>query len=54
MFNEDIKEKFYSHYKICGCVPLIYQVECLNALEKIIKELKEENPYASISELFNE
>lgn len=54
MLNNNFCEKFYAHHDISHCVPVIYQTIFLIVLENIIEEIKEENPYASISELLDE
>lgn len=54
MFSDEVRQKFYSHCNIFRHIPIIYQTECLSALEKVIEEIKEEKSYANISDLFDE
>lgn len=50
MLDFDIKEKFYSDYRISK-VPILFATQCFHVLEDILEEKKEENPYATVSEL---
>lgn len=54
MFMQEIRERFYCDIRMKNRIPIMYQTECLLVLEDIIAEIKEENSYATISELFDE
>lgn len=53
MLNEEIVEKYYCN-KHTHKVPVLFACECLTAIERVIDEVRKENPYATISELFDE
>lgn len=51
MFSDDFLEKIFENpqsYK----VPIEYQTIMINVFEDIFKKIKEEYPYATLSELF--
>lgn len=54
MLNFDIKEKFYSHYRIANKIPILFAAQCYHTMEDILEEIKEENPYVTISELLSD
>lgn len=49
----EVKARFYANKRIYDSVPIIFQTECILAFEDILKDLKEEYPNATLSELFN-
>lgn len=51
MFSDDFLEKIFENPK-SHKVPIEYQTIMINVFEDILKKLKEEYPYASLSELF--
>lgn len=52
MFNDSILEKIFSE-KEMQLIPLGCQSTAVNAVSKILEEILEVNPCASLSELFN-
>lgn len=52
MLKEELMEKYYSN-GLVRKVPVLFACECFKALEQILEEEREENPYGSISELFD-
>lgn len=52
MFNDYILEKIFSHSEMTK-IPIGTQTTAVSVVEQILEEIKEENPYASLSELFN-
>lgn len=53
MLKEEIIEKYYcSNYT--HNIPIIFTCECLTAIERILEDVRKENPYASLAELFDE
>lgn len=50
MLNDEIIQKVFAHKSTKG-IPIVHQVIMLDVLEEIIYQLKEEKPYATISEL---
>ncbi len=48
-----LKSKFYANKRICNSVPLLFQTECLIAFVNVLKEIKEDYPDVTLSELFN-
>lgn len=53
MLNEEIIEKYYCNKNIHK-IPILFACECLKAIEQVLEEIRKENPYATISELFDE
>lgn len=53
MLKDEIIEKVYSNYRIKK-VPILFTVECINAIEDVLEALRKERPYATISDLFDE
>lgn len=52
MFSDDVLEKFFSDNKM-QTMSLENQSEVINVAERILEEIREVNPYATISELFS-
>lgn len=52
MFSDDVLEKFFSDNKM-QTMSLENQSEVINVAERILEEIREGNPYATISELFS-
>ena len=52
MFETDIKERFFANHKISK-IPILFAIECFYIMEDVLKEVKEENPYATVSELLS-
>jgi hypothetical protein len=53
MLKEEILEKYYAN-KHTVKVPVLFASECFTAMERVLEEIRKENPYATISELFDE
>lgn len=53
MFRDDILEKIFSDREM-QTLPVGYQSLAVEVLYEIFEKIKEERPYASISELFDE
>ena len=51
MFKEEILDKYFSN-KHTQKMPILFESECLTAIEQVIEEIEKENPYATLSELF--
>lgn len=51
MFSDKVIEKIYSDANL-NAVPLEYASKVISIVQDAIEEIKEENPYVSISELF--
>lgn len=52
MFSEKILEKIFAD-KEMRTIPIGCQSTAISVIENILEEIREENPYASISELFD-
>lgn len=52
MFSDDVLEKIFLHPELQN-VPIAYQSSVIHAIEEILKEIKEDNPYVSLSELLS-
>lgn len=53
MLKDEILEKIYGNCRICK-IPIVYSTEIMLAIEEILKSIKEERPYATLAELFDE
>lgn len=53
MLKKEIIEIYYANGRTRN-VPIVYTMECLEAFFEALQKVKEENPYATISELFDE
>lgn len=53
MFKEEIIEMYYSENNTSK-LPIAIVCECFAALERVLNEIRKENPYATISDLFDE
>lgn len=53
MLKEEIMEKYYSN-KHTKCIPVLFVCECFTAIERVLEEIRKENPYATLAELFDE
>lgn len=51
MFSDDFLEKIFENPKSYK-VPIEYQTIMINVFEDVFKKIKEEYPYATLSELF--
>lgn len=52
MFSEKILEKIFADREM-QTIPIGCQSTAIHVMEHILEEIKEENPYASLSELFS-
>lgn len=53
MLKEEILEKYYCN-KHTVKIPILFACECFTAVEQVLEDIRKENPYATISELFDE
>jgi hypothetical protein len=53
MFKDEILERIFSHEEM-RTIPIGCQSTAVKAFQDILEEIKEENPYESISALFDE
>ena len=51
MFKDEILEKIFADTEI-QTIPIGCQSTAVNVMERVLEEIKEGNPYATISELF--
>lgn len=51
MFKDEILERFFSDREM-QTIPLGTQSTAISVVERILEEVRKENPYATISELF--
>lgn len=51
MLSQDTNIRFYSHPKMCQ-LPIGTQSEMMSIFEDILNDVKEENPYVTVSELY--
>lgn len=51
MFSEEILERFFSDSEMQK-IPIGTQATAVSAVERVLEQIKEERPYASLSELF--
>lgn len=51
MLSQDTNIRFYSHPKMCQ-LPIGTQSEVMSIFEDILNDVKEENPYVTVSELY--
>lgn len=52
MFKDEVLERFFSDYEM-QTIPLGTQSTAISVVERVLEQMKEENPYATISELFS-
>ncbi len=53
MFKEEILEKVFADREM-QTIPIGCQSTSVNVMERVLEEIKEGNPYATISELFTD
>ena len=53
MLKEEIMEKYYSN-KHTKNIPVLFVCECFTAIQRVLEEVRKENPYATLAELFDE
>ena len=53
MFKDEILEKIFADSEIQK-IPIGCQSTSVNVMERVLEEIKEGNPYATISELFTD
>ena len=51
MLKEEIFEKYYEN-KHTAKIPVLFASECFTSIERVLDEIRKENPYATISDLF--
>lgn len=52
MFSDEILEKIFSHTEMQK-IPVGAQSTAVQVFQDVMEEIKEENPYVNISELFS-
>lgn len=52
MFREDILERFFSDSEMQK-IPIGTQSTAISVIERVLEQIKEVEPYASLSELFS-
>lgn len=52
MFTDEILERFFAD-KEMQKIPIGTQATAVNAVERVLEQIKEEMPYASLSDLFS-
>ncbi len=53
MFKDEILEKIFADSEMQK-IPIGCQSTSVSVMERVLEEIKEENPYATISELFTD
>ena len=53
MFKDEILEKFFVHPEMQK-IPLGCQSTAVHVFQEVLEEIKEENPYGTISDLLSE
>ena len=53
MLSNDVLDKIFINPKIKK-VPILFVMECVKVFEEVLEQIKEENPYAELSQLFDE
>ena len=53
MFKDEVLEKIFSH-KEMQTIPIGAQSTAVTAISEVLEAIKEERPYAAISELFSD
>lgn len=51
MFSDEILEKIFTDKEL-QMIPIGCQSTAINVIERVLEEIREENPYATVSELF--
>ena len=52
MLKEEIFEKYYAN-KHTEKVPVLFASECFTSIERVLEEIRKENPYANISDILS-
>lgn len=52
MFSDEVLERIFSDKEI-QTIPISTQATAVNAVERVLEQIKKERPYASLSELFH-
>ena len=52
MFSDEILEKIFTNPETVN-VPIVYQSAMIHSIEKILEDVKEENPNVSLSEFLS-
>lgn len=53
MFSDEVLEKVFSHPEMQK-IPIGCQSTAVHVFQEVLEEIKEENPYGTISELLSE
>lgn len=51
MFKDEILEMIFSEDEMCT-IPIGTQATAVNVFTRVMEKIKEENPYANVSDLF--
>lgn len=51
MLKEEILEKYFSN-KHTAKIPVLFASECFTSIERVLDEIRKENPHATLSDLF--
>lgn len=52
MFKDELLERIFADKEL-QTIPIGCQSTAISAIERILNEIREENPYATVSELFS-
>lgn len=52
MFSDEVLERIFSDKEI-QTIPIGTQATAVNAVERVLEQIKEERPYASLSDIFS-
>lgn len=52
MFSDEILERIFSDKEI-QTIPIGTQATAIGVVERVLEQIREENPYASLSDLFS-
>ena len=53
MFTDEVLDRFYGNPRLSQ-VPVYAAGEAVKAFTEVLEEMREENPYATLSELFDD
>jgi len=53
MFCDKVLDKIYANPKTRR-IPILFVMECIKVFEDVLEDIKEEDPYADLSKLFDE
>ena len=53
MLKDEFSEKIFQN-KTMQEIPIVYSAKLVSSLEEVLEDFGEENPYATVSELFTD